>query len=223
MGVRPSLRLHTGNSPREHTLNITDSPSPNGHRLLLAPQPGVQAAELLLRSAQDVVDLVFCRPRASCDFLNGAVLRRRSFKVPSPFQPLALTMPSSRMQHESALGADSCPVWGCAFYRHLLCYWTSCKPLNYLSIHWANMLLWWGLRAALICVHRDMYLEGNLILCPVSKLIVIGSHLALKVLKARLSLTVRAVVSALAAPWILPLSQPKPCSCVGFTHLLGAP
>lgn len=226
MGVGPSSSTwgtHHGSTP----LNITDSPSPSSHRLLLVPQLRVWAGVLILHPGWDGDWLgllqALCRQPQLLRFSEWScpvMLRRCWFKVPSPLNSLALHffLPSSRMLPEWALeGGGACrrPVCGCSFHRHLLCNLTSCKSLNWLLSNWTNMLLWWDLRDALICGHRGMHLEGNLILCPISKIIVI--------LKARHSLTTRIEVSAFAASWILPLWQPKVSSHVIVAHLFRAP
>lgn len=40
---------------------------------------------------------------------------------------------------------------------------------------WGGASIWWGLGAALIYRYKDKHLEGSLILCPLSKIIVVGS------------------------------------------------
>lgn len=40
---------------------------------------------------------------------------------------------------------------------------------------WGAASIWWGLGAALIYRYKDKHLQGSLILCPLSKIIVVGS------------------------------------------------
>lgn len=49
-------------------------------------------------------------------------------------------------------------------------------------VHCTKVLLWWGLRAVLTCGYKEMSLEGSLIICSLSKIIVVSPLLIIVLL-----------------------------------------